>query len=257
MKAVILAGGLGTRISEETDRKPKPMVSIGGRPMLWHILKSYSAHGIHEFVICCGYKGFVIKEYFANYFLHMSDVTFDMRENRMEVHQNYAEPWKVTLVDTGEATMTGGRLKRVREHVADEECFCFTYGDGVSDIDITNLIAFHRNQGRLATVTATRPPGRFGTIDTQEGLVTAFREKPEGDSSYINGGYFVLSPKVIDLIEGDDTIWEKGPLEQLAISGQLSAYVHDGFWQCMDTLRDRTLLESLWESGDAPWKVWK
>lgn len=256
VKAVILAGGFGTRISEETDRKPKPMVTIGGRPLLWHILKTYSAYGINEFIICCGYKDFVIKEYFANYFLHMSDVTFDMQENKMQIHQNYAEPWKVTLVDTGETTMTGGRLKRVREFVKDDNSFCFTYGDGLCDVDISKLIKFHDHQGRLATVTATRPPGRFGSIDTTEGLVTKFREKPEGDDSYINGGYFVLSPEVIDLIDDDETVWEKEPLETLAAQGQLAAYMHDGFWQCMDTLRDRTLLEALWASGNAPWKVW-
>jgi glucose-1-phosphate cytidylyltransferase len=256
LKAVILAGGLGTRISEETDRKPKPMVSVGGQPLLWHILKIYSFHGINEFVICCGYKGYLIKEYFANYYLHMSDVTFDMENNQMKVHQNNAEPWQVTLVDTGEETQTGGRLRRVRDYIKDEESFCFTYGDGVSDVDIRKLIAFHQQKGRLATVTATRPPGRFGAIDEAEGLVTSFEEKPQGDGSYINAGYFVLSPKVLDLIDGDDCVWEKGPLEALAKQGQLAAHKHDGFWQCMDTLRDRVLLESLWASGQAPWKTW-
>ncbi|KQQ31086.1 glucose-1-phosphate cytidylyltransferase [Duganella sp. Leaf126] len=257
MKAVILAGGLGSRISEETNLKPKPMVEIGGKPILWHIMKMYSHHGINEFVICCGYKGYVIKEYFANYFLHMSDVTFDMRNNEMHVHQRYAEPWKVTLVDTGEDSMTGGRLRRVRDYVKDEEDFCFTYGDGVSDVDIARVIAFHRAAGVDATLTATFPPGRFGALDIQDGRVGSFREKPKGDGGMINGGFFVLKPKVIDLIAGDDTTWEREPLEALATSGQLAAYQHEGFWQPMDTLRDKTLLEQLWQSGQAPWKVWK
>ncbi|MEP5764422.1 MAG: glucose-1-phosphate cytidylyltransferase [Halieaceae bacterium] len=256
MKVVILAGGLGTRISEETDHKPKPMVTVGGKPLLWHILKSFSAHGCHEFIICCGYKGYVIKEYFANYFLHMSDVTFDMSNNQMEVHQNYAEPWKVTLVDTGDETQTGGRLKRIAPHLQDDEQFCFTYGDGVSDVNISELLAFHREHGRLATVTATKPPGRFGAINHEQGLVTSFQEKPQGEGSYINAGFFVLSPKVLELIEGDDTSWEKEPLERLAADGQLSAFVHEGFWQCMDTLRDRNLLEKLWLEKRAPWKAW-
>jgi len=256
MKAVILAGGAGTRISEETHLKPKPMVEIGGKPILWHILKTYSSHGINDFVICCGYKGYVIKEYFANYFLHMSDVTFDMCKNEMTVHQRHAEPWRVTLVDTGESTMTGGRLKRVRDYLAGEEAFCFTYGDGLADVDITRLIAYHQEKGVLATLTAACPPGRFGALDIQDGVVASFREKPLGDGGMINGGYFVLSPKVIDLIEGDATIWEREPLESLARSGQLAAFVHSGFWQPMDTLRDKLHLEDLWASGVAPWKVW-
>ena len=256
MKAVILAGGLGTRISEETHLKPKPMVEIGGKPVLWHIMKSYSHHGINDFVICCGYKGYVIKEYFANYFLHMSDVTFDMAQNRMEVHRQQAEPWRVTLVDTGESTMTGGRLKRVAQYLAGEKAFCFTYGDGVSDVDITALVAFHEREGRLATVTATRPPGRFGALDIEGERVRRFKEKPDGDGVMINGGFFVLSPQVIDLIDGDDTVWERGPLEQLAAQGELAAYAHEGFWQPMDTLRDKVLLEDLWSSGRAPWKAW-
>jgi len=257
MKAVILAGGLGSRISEETTLKPKPMVEIGGKPVLWHIMKMYSHHGINDFVICCGYKGYVIKEYFANYFLHMSDITFDMRNNEMKVHQQYAEPWKVTLVDTGEDSMTGGRLRRVREYVKDEEDFCFTYGDGVSDVDINQVIAFHRAAGVDATLTATFPPGRFGALDIQNGRVGSFKEKPKGDGGMINGGFFVLKPRVIDLIAGDDTTWEREPLEALSTSGQLAAYQHDGFWQPMDTLRDKTYLEQLWQSGQAPWKVWQ
>jgi glucose-1-phosphate cytidylyltransferase len=256
MKAVILAGGLGSRLSEETSTRPKPMVEIGGKPILWHIMKSYSAHGITEFVICCGYKGYVIKEYFSNYFLHMSDVTFDMKNNVMEVHQRFAEPWKVTLVDTGETTMTGGRLKRVADYVKDEEAFCFTYGDGVSDVNITELIAFHREQGVLATLTATVPPGRFGALDIAGNKVQSFREKPGGDGALINGGFFVLSPKVVDYIEGDDTFWERKPLERLAVEGDLAAFPHHGFWQPMDTLRDKVFLEELWQSGKAPWKVW-
>jgi glucose-1-phosphate cytidylyltransferase len=256
MKAVILAGGLGSRISEETTLKPKPMVEIGGKPVLWHIMKIYSHYGINDFVICCGYKGYVIKEYFANYFLHMSDITFDMRNNEMKVHQQYAEPWKVTLVDTGENSMTGGRLRRVKEYLKDEEDFCFTYGDGVSDVDIGKVIAFHREAGVDATLTATYPPGRFGALDIQNGRVGSFKEKPKGDGGMINGGFFVLKPKVIDLIAGDDTTWEREPLEQLSTSGQLAAFQHEGFWQPMDTLRDKTYLESLWQSGQAPWKVW-
>ena len=255
MKAVILAGGLGTRISEETQLKPKPMVEIGGKPILWHVMKIYSKYGINDFIICCGYKGYMIKEYFANYFLHMSDVTFDMFNNSMEVHQRYAEPWRVTLVDTGESTMTGGRLKRVQEYVADEEAFCFTYGDGLADIDINNLVAFHKKHGGLATLTATYPPGRFGALDIQDGLVRSFKEKPQGDGGMINGGFFVLSPKVIDLIEGDQTVWERGPLETLSQRGELAAYSHLGFWQPMDTLRDKIFLEELWSSGQAPWKA--
>lgn len=257
MKAVILAGGLGSRISEETSVRPKPMVEIGGKPILWHIMKIYSHYGINDFVICCGYKGYVIKEYFANYFLHMSDITFDMSNNRMEVHQHYAEPWRVTLVDTGENTMTGGRLRRVRQYVEHDEAFCFTYGDGVSDVDIAKLIAFHREQGVDATLTATYPPGRFGALDTHADKVTSFKEKPKGDGGMINGGFFVLSPKVIDLIDNDATLWEREPLEALAQAGQLAAFTHDGFWQPMDTLRDKILLEELWQSGKAPWKVWE
>jgi len=256
MKAVILAGGLGTRLSEETTIKPKPMVEIGGKPILWHILKSYSAHGINDFVICCGYKGYVIKEFFANYFLHTSDVTFDMQYNTMQVHERHAEPWKVTLVDTGDATLTGGRLKRVRKYVEAEEAFCFTYGDGVSDVDISAAVRFHKEHGGLGTMTAVQPPGRFGAIDMDDTRITAFKEKPQGDGSWINGGYFVLSPKVIDYIADDSTTWEKEPMEQLAAEGQMHAYMHRGFWQPMDTLRDRVLLEELWQSGKAPWKRW-
>lgn len=257
MKAVILAGGLGTRISEETHLRPKPLIEIGGRPILWHILKIYSHHGINDFVICCGYKGYLIKEYFANYFLHTSDVTFDMANNSMEVHQRHAEPWKVTLIDTGEETMTGGRLKRVARYLTDEDAFCFTYGDGLGDVDITALVAFHRRQGRLATLTATYPPGRFGALDiSPEHRVTTFKEKPRGDGGFINGGFFVLSPKVVDLLVDDTTVWEREPLEELAERDQLSAYQHHGFWQPMDTLRDKNLLESLWASGQAPWRVW-
>ena len=256
MKAVILAGGLGTRISEETHLKPKPMIEVGGRPILWHILKIFSAHGINEFVICCGYKGYVIKEYFANYFLHMSDVTFHMRMNSMEVHHKKAEPWEVTLVDTGETSMTGGRLKRVRDYVRDE-AFCFTYGDGVADVDITALIAHHKAHGRLATVTAVQPPGRYGALQFGENAaVSGFQEKPQGDGGWINGGFFVLEPEVIDRIEGDATFWEQDPLRSLAADGQLTAYHHTGFWQPMDTLRDRVYLEELWAEAQAPWKVW-
>lgn len=235
--------------------RPKPMVEIGGRPVLWHIMKIYSAHGVNDFVICLGYKGYLIKEYFANYFLHMSDVTFDMASNKMEVHQKNAEPWRVTLVDTGEHTQTGGRLRRVRDYLGDED-FCFTYGDGVSDIDVTRLIAFHREQNTLATLTATQPPGRFGALDLAGHRITSFQEKPQGDGAWINGGFFVLSPRVIDYVAGDDTAWEREPMERLASEGQMSAYRHDGFWQPMDTLRDRNLLESLWQSGKAPWKRW-
>lgn len=256
MKAVILAGGLGTRISEETHLKPKPMIEIGGKPILWHILKLYSHFGINDFIICCGYKGYVIKEYFANYFLHMSDVTFHMKLNRMEVHHQNAEPWQVTLVDTGETSMTGGRLKRVQPYLGDET-FCFTYGDGVADVDISASIAFHKNNQRLATLTAVQPPGRYGALQLQdEGEVKGFMEKPEGDGGWINGGFFVLEPAVIDRIEGDSTTWEQAPLKSLARDGQLSAYHHKGFWQPMDTLRDRMHLEELWQTGKAPWKLW-
>lgn len=256
MKAVILAGGYGTRLSEETHLKPKPMVEIGGKPILWHVMKQYSSHGVHDFVICCGYKGYLIKEYFANYFLHTSDVTFDMRTNDMEVHQRYAEPWRVTLVDTGEATMTGGRLKRVAEYLRDEDAFCFTYGDGVSDIDIGAEIAFHRAHGKLATVVAVRPPGRYGALKMDGDRVTGFAEKPRGDGGLINGGFFVLSPKCLDLIKEDGTSWEAEPLTQLSTMDELRAFEHDGFWQPMDTLREKNLLEDLWASGRAPWKTW-
>ena len=255
MKAVILAGGLGTRISEETSVRPKPMVEIGGKPILWHIMKIYSHHGITEFVICLGYKGYVIKEYFANYYLHMGDVTFDMATNAMEVHQSYAEPWKVTLIDTGEETMTGGRLKRVLPYVAGEE-FCFTYGDGVADVDVGALIESHRRHGKLATVTAVQPPGRFGALDFQKDLITGFAEKPLGDGGWINGGFFVLSPQVGEYIEGDATIWEREPMERLASEGQLAAHRHEGFWQPVDTLRDLQGLQGLWESGSPPWRLW-
>ena len=257
MKAVILAGGLGTRISEETNLKPKPMVEIGGRPILWHVMKIYSAHGINDFIICAGYKGYVIKEYFQNYFLHMSDVTFDMATNSMEVHQRRSEPWRVTIVDTGEATMTGGRLRRVRDYLGNEEPFCFTYGDGVGDVNITDLVAFHKREGRQATLTGVRPPGRYGALEINGARVEKFQEKPEGDGSWINGGFFVLEPSVIDLIADDTTVWERTPLESLASTKQLSAYKHGGFWQPMDTLRDKTHLEELWASGKAPWKLWK
>jgi glucose-1-phosphate cytidylyltransferase len=257
MKAVILAGGLGTRISEETHLKPKPMIEIGGRPILWHIMKMYSAHGVHDFVICCGYKGYVIKEYFANYFLHMSDVTFDMEHNSMEVHQRKAEPWRVTLVDTGENTLTGGRLKRVEGYVKSEEAFCFTYGDGVSDVDISSEIAFHKQHGKLATITAVQPPGRYGALTMNGAQVEGFTEKPRGDGGLINGGFFVLSPKCIDLIAGDQSSWEGEPMTRLSADGQLMAFEHDGFWQPMDTLREKNLLESLWTTGKAPWKKWQ
>ena len=256
MKAVILAGGLGTRFAEETSTRPKPMIEIGGRPILWHILKIYAAHGVNDFVICCGYKGYVIKEYFANYFLHMSDVTFDMQGNEMIVHEKRAEPWRVTLVDTGDDSMTGGRLKRVSDHMRDEEAFLFTYGDGVGDIDISASIAFHRAHGKLATLTATYPPARFGALQMEDGQVTDFLEKPQGDGGMINGGYFVLSPKVIERIAGDATIWEQEPLRGLAADGELMAYEHHGFWQPMDTLRDKLHLEALWSARKAPWKIW-
>jgi glucose-1-phosphate cytidylyltransferase len=255
MKAVILAGGLGTRISEETSVRPKPMVEIGGRPVLWHILKIFSHHGINDFVICLGYRGYLIKEYFANYFLHSSDVTFDLANNQIEVHQRSAEPWRVTLVDTGEKTMTGGRLKRVANYIGDGP-FCFTYGDGVADVDIRALVAFHREQGRLATVTAVQPPGRFGAIDLDGNAITRFSEKPIGDGSWINGGFFVLEKAAIDTVQGDDTVWEREPLEQLASAGQLAAFRHAGFFQPMDTLRDKVRLEELWAGGNAPWKKW-
>ena len=256
MKAVILAGGLGTRISEETSMRPKPMVEIGGRPILWHIMKIYSAHGINDFVICCGYRGYMIKEYFANYFLHMSDVTFDIANNKMEVHQKYAEPWRVTLVDTGENTMTGGRLRRIADYIKNEEAFCLTYGDGVSDVNITELIAFHKAQKVKATLTAVIPPGRFGALDLSGSKVNGFREKPKGDGGMVNGGFFVLSPKVVEYIADDGILWEQEPLERLAKEGNLAAYQHHGFWQPMDTLRDKTHLEDLWQSGKAPWKAW-
>lgn len=255
MKAVILAGGLGSRISEETTLKPKPMVEIGGKPILWHIMKTYSFHGINDFVICCGYKGYVIKEYFANYFLHMSDVTFDMLHNKMEVHQNNAEPWRVTLVDTGDQTMTGGRLRRVREYVGDDD-FCFTYGDGVSDVNVSELISFHRETRMKATLTAVQPPGRFGALNLDGNRITSFLEKPVGDGGWVNGGFFVCSPAVLDYIEDDATVWEREPLEALAAEGDLAAYFHHGFWQPMDTLRDKNHLEDLWASNKAPWKVW-
>ncbi|MCK5537449.1 MAG: glucose-1-phosphate cytidylyltransferase [Bacteroidales bacterium] len=256
MKAVILAGGLGTRLTEETTMKPKPMVEIGGKPILWHIMKIYSTYGIHDFIICLGYKGYLIKEYFANYFLHTSDVTFDIANNKMSVLQQYSEPWHVTLVDTGEKTMTGGRLKRIQDYVEDED-FCFTYGDGLGDIDITQLINFHKKQATLATVTATQPAGRFGALQlNKNNIVSSFKEKPQGDGIWINGGFFILSPKVIDYIENDDTVWEQKPLETLAEKGQISAFLHHGFWQPMDTLRDKIHLEKLWNTGHAPWKVW-
>ena len=257
MKAVILAGGLGTRISEETHLKPKPMIEIGGKPILWHIMKLYSAYGVNDFIICCGYKGYIIKEYFANYFLHMSDVTFDLALNKMEVHHQYAEPWKITLVDTGDSTLTGGRLKRVKNFIENEEIFCFTYGDGLSDIDISKSIDFHLSHGKLATVTAVQPPGRYGAIEHQDGLVKGFVEKPRGDGGLINGGFFILSPKVLDFIDNDQSSWEGEPLTKLAEIGQMMAFEHDGFWQPMDTLREKNMLEELWSSGNAPWKIWK
>ena len=256
MKAVILAGGLGTRISEESHLRPKPMIEIGGKPILWHIMKMYSQHGVNEFVICLGYRGYMIKEYFSNYFLHMSDVTFSMRDNTMEILQKYADPWTVTLVDTGDNTMTGGRLKRVASHI-DKATFCLTYGDGVSDIDITQLIAHHQSSALQATVTAIQPPGRYGALRIEDGRVRGFQEKPIGDQSWINGGFFVLEPSVLDSIDGDTVVWEQQPLEQLAVAGQLSAFRHEGFWQAMDTLREKNLLEELWASGQAPWKTWR
>lgn len=257
MKAVILAGGLGTRISEESSTRPKPMIEIGGKPILWHIMKIYGAHGVNDFVICCGYKGYVIKEYFANYFLHMSDVTFDMTTNAMQVHQKNAEPWRVTLVDTGEHSMTGGRLKRVAHFLKDEDAFHLTYGDGVSDIDITALVAFHRAHGKQATVTAVQPPGRYGSLDLSETEVRGFIEKPVGDGGWINGGYFVLSPKVIEHIRDDSTVWELAPMQTLATTGELRAFTHRGFWQPMDTLRDKVQLEDMWQNNKAPWRVWE
>ena len=258
MKAVILAGGFGTRISEETHLKPKPMIEIGGKPILWHIMKHYSSHGITDFIICCGYKGYVIKEYFANYFLHMSDITFDLANNKMEVHQQNAESWKVTLVDTGENTMTGGRLKRVEMYLKNEDFFCFTYGDGVSDINITEEIKFHKSHGKLATVTAVQPPGRYGALKLDSNKkVSSFLEKPLGDGALINGGFFILSPKCLELIKGDDSIWEGYPLAELSKKSELVAFEHTKFWQPMDTLRDKNLLEELWNSGNAPWKIWK
>ena len=256
MKAVILAGGLGTRLSEETQIRPKPMVEIGGHPILWHIMKIYAHHGVRDFVVCLGYKGYVIKEYFANYFIHHSDVTFHLAENRVDVHERKAEPWHVTLVDTGERTQTGGRLKRVRSYVGDEP-FCMTYGDGLSDVDIGAAIRFHAAHGRLATLTAVAPPGRFGMLTLEDRRITGFREKPPGDGARINGGFFVLSPKVLDYIDGDSTPWERQPMERLASEGQLSAFIHDGFWQPMDHLRDKTHLEDLWSTGAAPWKIWE
>jgi glucose-1-phosphate cytidylyltransferase len=255
MKAVILAGGLGTRLSEETGHRPKPMVEIGGKPILWHIMKMYSAHGINDFIICCGYKGYVIKEYFAN-FLHMSDITFNMRDNTMEVHNKRAEPWNITLVDTGDNSMTGGRLARVADYVKNEDAFCFTYGDGVSDVDITASIAFHKSHGKEATLTASYPPGRFGALDLIDGKVNSFKEKPKGDGAMINGGFFILSPKVLTRISGDQCTWEQEPLMGLADDDQLMAFEHEGFWQPMDTLRDKNYLEELWQRGDAPWKLW-
>ena len=256
MKAVILAGGLGTRISEETHLKPKPMIEIGGMPMLWHIMKIYSHYGINDFIVCCGYKGYLIKEYFANYFLHMSDITFDLTDNSMQVHHRKAEPWKVTLVDTGDDTMTGGRIKRIANYLTADEPFCLTYGDGVSNVDIGDLIKFHQSHGQQATITAAYPPGRFGALDILNQRVVSFKEKPKGDGGMINGGFFVLSRSVIDLIKGDSTLWEREPLESLALSGELAAFEHSGFWQPMDTLRDKVYLDELWASGKAPWKVW-
>ncbi len=256
MKAVLLAGGLGTRISEETVNKPKPMIEIGGKPILWHIMKIYSAHGINDFIVCLGYKGYVIKEFFANYYLHTSDVTFNMRDNSMNIHANKSEPWSVTLIDTGDDTMIGGRIKRILPFIGDEEAFCLTYGDGVGNVDIGAVIATHRSEGKLATVTATQPPGRFGSLRYDGNQVLGFQEKPQGDGGWINGGFFVLSPKVGDYIEGDDTVWEREPMEQLAAEGQLSVHFHEGFWQPMDTLRDKRQLEDLWASGVAPWKIW-
>jgi len=257
MKAVILAGGFGTRISEETDNIPKPMIQIGNKPILWHIMKLYSHHGVNDFIICCGYKGYLVKEYFANYVLHMSDVTFDMKNNKMHVHHERAEPWTVTLVDTGENTMTGGRIKRVSDYVKDEEAFCLTYGDGVSNVDISSLIEHHKKHNKLATLTAVFSPGRFGALEISKGQVNTFKEKPRGDGGRINGGFFVLSPKVIDLIKDDTIFWEHEPMESLAQNGQMNAFNHDGFWQPMDTLRDKKYLENLWSNAQAPWRVWK
>ena len=257
MKAVILAGGYGTRISEETDNIPKPMIRIGHKPILWHIMKMYSTHGITDFVICCGYKGYVIKEYFSNYFLHMSDVTYCMKKNKMDVHHKHAEPWTITLVNTGDGTMTGGRIKRIEEYVKNEDSFCLTYGDGVSNVNITELVNFHKQQQTLATLTAVYPPGRFGALDISNGKVNSFEEKPQGDGNRINGGFFVLSPKVIDLIKNDSTVWEQYPMQTLAKQGEISAFEHNGFWQPMDTLRDKNHLEELWESGESPWKTWE
>lgn len=256
MKAVILAGGRGTRLTEETALRPKPMVEVGGRPLLWHICKIYAAHGVTDFVICCGYKGYMIKEYFANYFLHTSDITFDLRHNSMEVHQTNVEPWRITLVDTGLETQTGGRLKRIADYIADDEAFCCTYGDGLANVNITELVALHREAGRLATVTAVQPPGRFGAMEIDGDKATAFLEKPRGDGGWINGGFFVLSPKVLDQIEGDETLFEQGPLGALAKSGELSVYRHTGFFQPVDTLRELHLLEELWTDGSAPWRIW-
>lgn len=257
MKAVILAGGLGTRLSEETLLKPKPMVEIGGKPILWHIMKGYAAHGITDFIVCCGYRGYLIKEYFANYFLHTSDVTIELAKNNIEVHQQFSESWRVTLIDTGENTMTGGRLKRVAPYLDDQAPFCFTYGDGVSDVDIQAVVAFHKRHGRLATLTAVQPPGRFGALELEGHHIARFYEKPHGDGNWINGGFFVLSRKVIERIAGDETVWEKEPMESLARDGEFSAYKHTGYWQSMDTLRDRNLLNELWATGRAPWKVWE
>lgn len=255
--AVILAGGLGTRLSEETQFRPKPMVEIGGKPILWHIMKIYSCHGVTDFIVCCGYKGYMIKEYFANYFLHTSDVTFDMRADKMEIHHKHTEPWRVTLVDTGEGTLTGGRLKRVRGYLRDDEPFCFTYGDGLADLDITAQISFHRRHGKTATITAVQPPGRYGALEIEGTSVRRFMEKPQGDGAFINGGFFVLSPNIVDLIEGDQTSFEGEPLERLAARGDLIAFEHRGFWRAMDTLRDKNQLEDLWASGSAPWKKWQ
>ena len=256
MKAVILAGGLGTRLSEETNSKPKPMVEVGGKPILWHIMKMYSKHGINDFIICCGYKGYVIKEYFANYYIHQSDVTFNLENNQVTIHKDRAEPWNVTLVDTGDNTMTGGRLARVKDYIKDDDAFCFTYGDGVSDVDMTSLIQFHLKHGKKSTLTGVFPPGRFGALEIKGSQVLSFKEKPKGDGALINGGFFVLSPDVIDLIEDDNTVWENQPLSKLAESGELMVYKHDGFWQPMDTLRDKKYLNNLWHDGNADWKTW-
>ena len=257
MKAVILAGGLGTRISEETHLKPKPMIEIGGMPILWHIMKIYSSHGVNDFIICCGYKGYVIKEYFANYFLHNSDVTFDMIGNKMEVHFQKAEPWKVTLIDTGEQTQTGGRLKRIYDYIKNEDCFCFTYGDGLSNVNISEQIRFHKAHGKQATITAVQPPGRYGALKLDGNVVNGFMEKPKGEGGHINGGYFILSPECVSLVEGDDSPWELVPLTTLAEKGELIAFEHYDFWQPMDTLREKVFLEELWSQGNAPWKIWK